>query len=207
MTGEKYFGFYWTLPVPWAGFRKLPADIDAAAEKSRTIRYQRDYVRRWIKEDGGTLIGEKAFLEVQADRASAHVTPEIDRVIRQCHTENATIVLVDFSQASGWRRHGPLWDRLHQAGVRSQALYPVTTFLDGEEFDPVGHFRAWREIEASRIDSKDVREKDLAHTISELKQEKSTFRELADALNQRGITTVNGKLWSADNLRKFIKGL
>ena len=31
-------GFYWTLPVPWAGFVELPEDIDAAAKASRTIR-------------------------------------------------------------------------------------------------------------------------------------------------------------------------
>lgn len=207
MTDEKYFGFYWALPVPWAGFRKLPAEIDAAAAQSRTIRYQRDFVRRWVKEEGRTLIDERAFLEVQADRASAHVTPEIDRVIRKCRAENATIILVDFSQAFGWRPHGPLWDRLRQPGVRFQALYPDPKILDGEEFDPVEHFRSWRHIEAAKIDSEAAREKDVAHTISELTQEQSTFKDLAEALNQRGVPTVNGKPWSVANLRKFIKGL
>ena len=24
-------GFYWTLPVNWTGFRRLPDDVDAAA--------------------------------------------------------------------------------------------------------------------------------------------------------------------------------
>lgn len=207
MTGEKYFGFYWTLPVPWAGFRKLPADIDAAAEQSRTIRYQRDFVRRWVQEEGGTLIDEKAFLEVQADRASAHVTPEIDRVIRQCRAENAKIVLVDFSQAFGWRPHGPLWDRLRQPGVRFQALYPEPKIIDGEEFDPVEHFRSWRHIEGAKIASKADKEQHLAEMIDELKQDNLSLKERAEALNQRGATTPTGKLWTADNLRKFIKSL
>ena len=39
-------GFYWTLPVPWAGFTDLPTDVDEAAAQSRTIRYQRDLIRR-----------------------------------------------------------------------------------------------------------------------------------------------------------------
>jgi hypothetical protein len=207
VTGEKFFGFYWTLPVPWKGFRKLPADIDAAAQKSRTIRYQRDFVRRWVKEVGGNLIGERAFLEVQPDRASAHVTPEIDRVIRKCQTESATIVLVDFPQAFGWRRHGPLWDRLHQPSVQSQALYPEPMFRDGEEFDPVEHFRTWRRIEAARIESKAARAQHLAELINELKQDDLTLKEVAEALNQRGATTPTGKLWTADNLRKFMKSL
>lgn len=40
-----YIGFYWTLPVNWAGFTTLPADADEAAKGSLTIRYQVDLVR------------------------------------------------------------------------------------------------------------------------------------------------------------------
>lgn len=37
-----FIGFYWTLPVPWAGFTKLNlSNIDKAAEQSRTIALQR----------------------------------------------------------------------------------------------------------------------------------------------------------------------
>ena len=43
--GRNAVGFYWTLPVPWAGFTDLPKDIDAAVKASRTIRYQVQRVR------------------------------------------------------------------------------------------------------------------------------------------------------------------
>ena len=46
---ERYVGVYWTLPVNWAGFRALPLDVDAAAAASRTIRYQRERVRGWVR--------------------------------------------------------------------------------------------------------------------------------------------------------------
>ena len=25
---QEYFAFYWTFPVPWAGFHRLPAEIE-----------------------------------------------------------------------------------------------------------------------------------------------------------------------------------
>jgi hypothetical protein len=37
---EAFVGFYWTLPENWSGFRSLPTDVEAAAVKSRSIRYQ-----------------------------------------------------------------------------------------------------------------------------------------------------------------------
>ena len=43
-------GFYWTLPVPWAGFTSLPKAVDDAAKLSRTIRYQRDLIRRYAAD-------------------------------------------------------------------------------------------------------------------------------------------------------------
>ena len=50
-----YLGLYWTLPVPWAGFTRLPKDAKAAAARSRTIAYQRERVRRWVAEEGLSL--------------------------------------------------------------------------------------------------------------------------------------------------------
>ena len=63
-------GFYWTLPVPWTGFTSLPSDIDEAAKVSRTIRYQRNTIRRYAKVEGYRLIHEEVFLEIKPDRGS-----------------------------------------------------------------------------------------------------------------------------------------
>ena len=66
-----YAGVYWTLPVNWADFRDLPVeDIDAAAAASKTIRYQRECVRRYVRDEGGELAAEIAFMETRTDRAT-----------------------------------------------------------------------------------------------------------------------------------------
>jgi hypothetical protein len=65
-----YLGFYWALPVNWAGFRRLPANIDDAAAGSRTIRYQRERVRAYVAESRGRLVDEIAFIDMQPDRAT-----------------------------------------------------------------------------------------------------------------------------------------
>jgi hypothetical protein len=67
---KDYLGFYWTLPVNWRNFHSLPANVDDAAKASRTIRYQREVISRYVTEHGGTLAGEIAFIDVQPDRAT-----------------------------------------------------------------------------------------------------------------------------------------
>ena len=207
MHASRYLGFYWTLPVPWAGFGKLPKDVDEAARLSRTIRYQRERVRRWVSDESGELVGEEVFLELAPDRVSDLIVPEVDRVIARCRSEDATLVLVDFSYEFGWRRHGPLWDRLESADVRFEKLDPIELEIDGAVFDPVQHFRGWREIERAHAETKPQRRAALADAIERLGGEHATHAALAEALNADGQFTPNGKMWTADNLRKFIKAL
>lgn len=202
----KFIGFYWTLPVPWAGFNALPKGVDEAAEKSITIRYQRDRVRRWVNAQPGELITEEVFLELAPDRGTDMIIPEIDRLLSRCRKESATLVLVDFSEAYGWRRHGPLWDRLAQTEF-CMPLDPSAIMMDGAEFDPAIHFRTWREIEYSHAAAKPDRKADLADAIGQLSDEHTTDRSLAKALNESGLSTPTGKPWTADNLRKFLKTL
>jgi hypothetical protein len=206
MTKSKYIGFYWTLPVPWAGFNALPKDVDEAAEKSITIRYQRDYVRRWVKDGRGELIVEEVFLELAPDRGTDMIIPGVDRLLSRCRKESAKLVLVDFSDAFGWRRHGPLWDRLDQEEF-CMPLDPSPIMIDGAEFDPVLHFRTWREIEHSHAATKSDRKADLADAIDQLSETHTTNHSLAKTLNESGLSTPTGKTWTADNLRKFLSTL
>ena len=97
-----FIGFYWTLPVPWAGFNDLPADPDEAAKASKTIRYQVERVRRWVKDAKGVLVAERVFLEIHPDRGSEEIVPEIDRMIALAQKRDAQLVLVDFSEAMRW---------------------------------------------------------------------------------------------------------
>ena len=203
---QNFIGFYWTLPVPWAGFRTLPKSADEAAAKSQTIRYQRDRVRSWVREENGTLFAEEVFLELQPDRGTEQIVPVIDRLLARCRAEDATLVLVDFSEAFGWRRHGPLWDRLDDE-TSWMALDPVPVIMDGADFDPVEHFRTWREIDHAHAGSKPDRKAAIARAIDGLGTEHATVTALAQALNTEGVRTPTGRSWTEDNLRKFLKSL
>jgi hypothetical protein len=201
---KRFIGFYWTLPVPWAGFRDVPKDVDAAAELSQTIRYQRDRVRSWVKSEKGTMTHEEVFVDLQPDRGTEQVVPVIDRLLTRCAAEHAELVLVDFSDAFGWRRHGPLWDRLGNGKLCTQ-LDPAPITIDGVSFDPVGHFRAWRELEEAHASSKSARKDTVMQAVEGLLSDNPSMKALAQSLNEAGHRTPNDKPWTEDNLRKFLK--
>ncbi len=204
---QRFIGFYWTLPVPWAGFTDLPKDVDAAAEASKTIRYQRDLVRRWVADEAGTLVAEEVFLELAPDRGSEQILPTINRLLARCRAEGARLMLVDFAEAFRWRRHGPLWDRLAKEDGLVQLLYPDGIRIGDEPFDPMEHFRAWREIEAAHAQAKPERRAEIARAAEALTAVHPTHAALAKALNDDGIRTPTGRRWTAENLRKFLKSL
>lgn len=200
-----YIGFYWTLPVPWAGFTTLPKEPDEAARHSRTIRYQVERVRRWVKDDGGRLIAEEVFLELAPDRGSEEIAPAIDRLIAKARAQGAKLVLVDFSEAFQWRKHGPLWDRLGDRRI-CERLDPAPILLDGKEFDPVQHFRSWRQLDEAHVAAKPALRAALIETARSLRDDGGTYAAIAAQLNANGDLTPNGRDWTADNVRKLLAG-
>lgn len=198
-----FFAFYWTLPVPWAGFTALPKDADEAAKASRTIRYQVLRVRQWVAEQKGHLIGEEVFLELHPDRGSEQIVPVIDKLINKAKARGASVVLVDFSEAMRWRRHGPLWDRLDASGI-AVALDPVEIQLPEERLNPIDHFRSWRRLERLHAETKGDRKAALAAAIMDLRGEGLSFAAIATELNAAGLMTATGKAWSAENVRKLV---
>lgn len=89
MSTPKFIGVYWTRPVPWAGFITLSCDVETAAMQSRTIRYQREAVMRYVKDVRGVLEREVALLELAPDRATTESAAELRQVIAKvspsCH--------------------------------------------------------------------------------------------------------------------------
>lgn len=201
-----FAGFCWTLPVPWAGFTSLPSNPEAAAQASRTIQYQRERIRRWVKEEGGTLTHEEVFLELAPDRVSDQLVLTVERLLERCRKENAKLVLVEFWDAYGWRRHGPLAELLDENADACVLLDPVPLTSEACHFDPAQHFRTWRALEHAHVASKQDRQVELAQAIADRHGSYATLRDLADALNTDGLKSPTGKPWSADNLRKFMKG-
>jgi hypothetical protein len=204
---DRYVGLLWTLPVPWTGFTALPKDPEAAAQASRTIRYQRERIRRWVKDEGGTLTHEEVFLELAPDRGSTEIQSVVDHLLQRCRAEKAQLVLVEFWTAFGWRRHGPLAERLSANRDLCILLDPAPLTSAEGHFDPVEHFRTWREVEGAHAASKADRKAELAHAIVERQEEHLSLAELARALNADGLVTPTGKPWSPDNLRKFLRAL
>jgi hypothetical protein len=201
---RRFVGFYWTLPVPFARFTALPDDIEAAAAASTTIRYQRERVRRWVKEQKGDLRAERAFLELTPDRGTPEGATAIDAAIAVARAEDAELVLVDFSEAFGWRRHPALRERLEASGQPCMMLPPDPLVMDGKEFDPVAHFRTWEETWRRYRGSKEARKGALWEAIGEIQKEEMTYVEIATALNNAGVRTVTDKPWTKESIRKFL---
>lgn len=198
-----FLAFYWTLPVKWAGFTQLPKTADEAAKASWTIRYQVERVRRWVKTEKGTLLREVVFMDTRPDRGTDAIQSEIGKLLAEANKKNAELVLVDFAQAFGWRPHGPLFDMIGDA-KNCVLLPPEPIRIDDEVYDPVDHFRQWREIEYVRQSEKvDLKQAALA-TMTELKADGASFAAIAIRLNDMGVTTLNGRTWTADNVRKFM---
>ncbi|WP_313136523.1 hypothetical protein [Paracoccus jeotgali] len=193
---QGYFGIYWTYPVPWLGFTRFEG-VDHAARISRTIRYQRDIIRREVAALHGVLAAEAAFIENAPDRG----TPEVAAEIAQAAKARPELVpmLVDFGQVLGWRRHPDLMRLMDDAGAHFAA--PDPTFLDGVRFDPAAHFRDWATRWQDHAQRKDSHRQDVLAALAAAPDGGNAA--LAAYLNGQGLRTHTGKAWSADNLRKF----
>lgn len=195
-------GFYWTLPVPWAGFTKLPKSVEDAVKASLSIRYQAERVRRWVNEEGGVLIHEEAFLETQADRGTSAILPEVERLLTKAAALDAQLLLVNFADAFHWRAHSPLWSRLRD-DPRVMALDPAPLLMDGAWFAPMEHFRSWQDIARDRLAMKPLAKAEIEKRLQAMRDQGTSFTEIVRILNSEGVTTPNGKPWRADNLRKY----
>lgn len=198
-----FLAFYWTLPVKWAGFTQLPKTADDAAKASWTIRYQVERVRRWVKSEKGTLLREAVFMDTAPDRGTDAIQSEIGALLAEANKKNAELVLVDFAQAYGWRPHGPLFDMIGDA-KNCVLLPPEPIRIGDEDYNPVEHFRQWREIEYLRQADKDDLKRAILSTMTNMKAEGASYAAIAIRLNDMGVTTLNGRAWTADNVRKLM---
>jgi hypothetical protein len=211
----RFVGFYWTLPMPHLGFNELPTDVEAAAKASRTIRYQRERVRRHVEAKGGQLVHEAVWLELDPDRGSRHVEADLRKAVDSCREAKAQLLYVDFAERHGWRPHQQLKTFLNGLadGFLHRPLDPDPIVIDGRRFDPVTHFRQWRDRMANRGTAaerrQDVLGKILAVAVDRLPPAvpRADYAALAEVVNRQGIRTTTGRRWSPDNLRVFLRGV
>ena len=202
--GRGYVGVYWTLPVNWAGFRDLPPDVDAAAAASRTIRYQRERVRGWVREQGGTLLGEVAFMDTRTDRATDAVRDVLRRTAPAYAGKDATLLAVHFHEVQYWRHNPFLHEAAEELGLEVVGLSPDPLTIGDEVFDPARHFAAWRTEDGSAM----ARLRLEAHVglqgaLTEVPDGNGRWQAVAGLLNGRGIRTIRGGNWTAENVRKL----
>lgn len=199
----KFFAFYWTLPVPWAGFDQLPEDIDAAAEASRTIRYCRNLVQAHVRARGGRIIpgGEVARMELAPDRGSPELAAEFCALLDRAAAMGARVAIVDFSGHRGWRGHQHLAPLYGHPACEVIPAAPEDVHLAG--FNPYDHFEAWRDRTKAQIADKPDHRSRIMAALAEI--DATSFAARAKTLNALDLRTHTGKTWTAENLRKFMK--
>ena len=204
---QKAVGFYWTQPVPWAGFTRIDEnDVDKAASQSRTIRYQREAVRRYAREDRFELIHEVAFLETEPDRGTLFIEGPLGRIAPLCRQHDAVVLYVDFKILRGWRRNDALHAKAAELGLRLEPVRPDPLHLEDGLFDPRAHFETWRQEQERWSGDKPARAAAARARALELREAGLKNPAIARQLNAEGLLTLTGREWTADSLRKFLGG-
>ncbi len=155
--GQTFIGFYWTLPVKWAGIFKLPTKpgqksydaVNEAAAASRTIYYQRELVKRYIFEQhghNGRLDREFVYMEADPDRVSEGIREVIDIIAPLCARKDEQgkskllyVNFADMDEASSpnWRRHNELNHYVKSKHIEALGLSPKPIRLRDKRFDPI----------------------------------------------------------------------
>ncbi|SDL48335.1 hypothetical protein [Aliiruegeria lutimaris] len=197
-------GFYWTLPVPWAGFKELPEGIEEAAKASRTIRYQCELIRHYAKDSNYQLVAEEVFLEIEPDRGSRYIREPLRRVEEICRANDAVLLYVDFSMVQNWRGHEPLSDWARETRIDFEKVWPDEILIDGRAFDPHKHFSAWRARQSEWTEGKEQRTSRALAVARQLRNGKQTYKAISEELNAQEIRSATGKPWTEESIRKLL---
>lgn len=199
-------GFYWTLPVNWADFRRLPDDVETAAAKTKTIRYQAESVRRWAKENAYQLTHEVVYLDTRTDRATEGCKAALDKIRQKCAVQRTALIYVDFGYTRFWRPNHHLREHAEALGFEGIGIPPEPVAIDGILFDPIKHFEDWRALDKSvKADLRRTADEELFAANLRFPSGSRRYACIADWLNERGVKTTTGKIWTDETVRKTIK--
>jgi hypothetical protein len=201
---RKVVGFYWTLPVPWAGFRTVPKDVDAAAKASRTIAFQRALTRRYAENNGMAIVHEAAVVELRPDGGSQEIAGPLAEVAQVCRDHQAIMLYTDFAEFHLWRSNQPMMNAVRDLGIDAHPIAVETLFIDGVEFDPYRHFAEWRDRQEEWSEGKPARVAAARQRAGQLAASGAKNPEIARRLNDEGLRSATGKPWTADSLRKAL---
>ena len=201
---EAYVGIYWTLPVNWADFRNLPPNVEAAAAASRTIRYQRERVRQYVREERGQLIDEIAFMDTRTDRATDAVRDVLHRHAPELRATHPTLLAVHFKEMHHWRHNPFLSHAVEELGLLLVNLSPDPLMIDGQDFDPARHFSTWRkQDESAKARLRLAAEEGIRNALVEIPVGQGRWITVSNLLNARQVRTIRGGAWTPENVRKL----
>lgn len=205
---RQYIGLYWTLPVTWKRFYDLPEDLDAAAARSTTIRYQRERVRRWVDSDGapGELVGHIHYIDVRPDRATDVGIGELSPVVDLLKRGERTLVYVDFADGTRWRPQRTLKKYLSEHALDHVAIPPDPVLLDGKpDFDIIEHFADWKLRHGEHQERHQRALSELFAAAASVPAGPNRYAAIAEMLNARREGTTTGREWLADNVEQQLR--
>lgn len=198
----RLLGFYWTLPVPWAGFRDIDRDIDKAAAQSRTIALQREVIRRWARDHCCEIVEEAVHLELAPDRGTVEIVEPLETLVAKAEALGACIAYVDFGSAIQQRSHHVLREFVDTQSGLFEAVWPAEAELEAFR----AHFDAWRTRTRNWQAAKPQRAAAALEAALAFKAKGLSAAASAEVLNAQGLKSPTGRPWTGANLAKFLKG-
>ncbi|TXM65240.1 hypothetical protein FV226_25325 [Methylobacterium sp. WL12] len=205
---RNYIGLYWTLPVTWKRFYYLPDDLDPAAARSTTIRYQRERVRRWVDTDGapGELVDHIHYIDVRPDRATDVGIGYLASVVDQLRSKERTLVYVDFADGTPWRPQRALKKYLFENDLDHESIQPDRVPLDGKpDFDIIKHFADWKLRHGEHQERHQRALSELFAAAASVPAGSNRYAAIAEMLHDRREGTTTGKMWTAANVEQQLR--
>lgn len=116
----------------------------------------------------------------------------------------ATLLAVQFHEDHGWRRNPFLHQAAAELGLQVIGLSPDPLTIDGQAFDPARHFARWRKADGAAMTRLRLHAHEgLRAALAEMPAGDGRWLAIAKLLNERGVRTVQGGNWSAENVRKL----
>lgn len=200
----KYIGFYWTLPVGWLGIRDLPKDAEEAAKYSKTIRYQRAFVKNWVTRQNEAerfdklrheLIAEVTYIDKRPDRPThALLLDAMMTAGRDAARHGAILLIVEFGlEYRQLRSIRALAAELESSKIPYELLEAEPHLVDGELFIPHQHFLKWKQNErVNKAEQLQRAVSGLSDAVAEIGLEgEGRYLKISKLLNDRKVLEHN----------------
>jgi hypothetical protein len=163
-------------------------------------------VRRWAEEHAIPIIDEIAFIDTRTDRATADCREALVRARRRCGGTDASLVYVKFHEINLWRYNPHIRSLDVELGFEPIELSPDPITIGADQFDPIRHFNEWRRRDQEgKANLRQWATAGFDAALAQIPEGLGRYKAIADRLNAQGTKTVQGRAWTAENVRKLLK--